>query len=50
MHYSIPDLQFDSFIANGDHFGPELHSNSDLVFLSKAMVNELQQQAAFPDT
>jgi len=48
--YSIPYLQFDSLIANGDHFGPELYSNSDLVFLSKAMVNELQQQAAFPDT
>jgi hypothetical protein len=43
-------LQFDGLVANCDHFGSELDANGDLMFLPEAVVDELEQQAALPDT
>ena len=40
--YCVPDLQFDGFVADSDHFGPELDSNSDLMFLSETVIDELK--------
>jgi hypothetical protein len=40
--YCVPDLQFDSFFANCYHFCSELDSNGNLMFLSEAVVNELE--------
>lgn len=47
--YCIPDLQFDGLLADGDHLGSEFHSDGDFVFLSEAVVDELQEEAGFPD-
>jgi hypothetical protein len=43
-------LQFDGLIADGDHLGPELDSDGDLVLLPEAMVDELQKEARLSDT
>jgi hypothetical protein len=48
--YGVPDLQLDGFVADGDHLGPELYPDGDLVFLSEAVVDELQEQAGLPNT
>ena len=45
--YSVPDLQFDAFVSNCDHFCTKLNSNGDFVFLPESMIDELQQKAWF---
>jgi hypothetical protein len=45
--YSVPDLQFDAFVYNCDHFCTKLNSNGDFVFLPESMIDELQQKARF---
>jgi hypothetical protein len=47
--YCVPDLQFDGFFADGDHFSSELDSDGHLVLLPEAMIDELKQQARLPD-
>jgi hypothetical protein len=41
--YCVPDLQFDCFFSDGDHLGSEFDADGDLVLLSEAVVDELQQ-------
>lgn len=43
-------MQFDGLVADCDHFGPELDADSDLMFLPEAVVDELEEQTALPDT
>jgi hypothetical protein len=47
--YCVPDLQFDCFFSDGDHLGSEFDADGDLVLLSEAVVDELQQQAGLAD-
>jgi hypothetical protein len=48
--YCIPNLEFDGFFSDGDHFGSELDSDGDLVFLAEAVVDELEEKAGLSDT
>lgn len=42
-------MQFDCFFTDGDHLGSEFHADGDLVFLSEAVVDELQEEAGLAD-
>jgi hypothetical protein len=42
-------LQFDCFFTDRDHLGSEFHPDGDFVFLSEAVVDELEEEAGFPD-
>ena len=48
--YSIPNLEFDGFFCDCDHFGSKLDSDGDLMFLSETVVNELEEKAGLADT
>jgi len=41
----VPDLELDLLGVDGDHAGPELHSNGEVVHGLEALVGELQQKA-----
>ncbi len=40
--YCVPYLKLDALLTHSNHFGTELDSDGDFVFLSESMVDELQ--------
>ena len=43
--HSVPDLQLDLLVVDGDHACAELDADREVVHLLEALVGELQQQA-----
>lgn len=43
--HSVPNLELDVLIVDGDHARPKLHANCEVVYRLEALVCELQQKA-----
>ena len=47
---SVPDLEFDIFVIDGNSFGPKFNSNGDIVGNSGLVLDELKDDTGFPNT
>lgn len=47
--YCIPDLEFDLFATGCDDFGTEFHADGGVMIELEFFLQELQQDARFPD-
>jgi hypothetical protein len=43
-------LQFNAFFTDSYHFGTKLYPDGNLMFLSKAVIDELKEKAGFTNT
>ena len=43
-------MQLDVGVGDGNHFGPEFHPDGHFMLLAKSSIDELQEEAGFPDT